>query len=131
MYCGMRQRYEKAILRLAISILDNIFYDYGSRGIRPREPKNLASLLGEFTLHYSTLDYLGSACLAVADERRLAATLRRLHERNPTRIAELRAAIAEFAQEDLARHDTVLVDGWVLARAEAEALALIHTARRG
>src|SRR5215212_2361659 len=80
----------------------------GRRVFAQASPRDLASLFSEYTLHYSTLDYLGSACLAVADERRLAATLRRLHERNPTRIAKLRAAIAEFAQEDLARRDTVL-----------------------
>src|SRR4051794_6518254 len=123
----MKRRYFGSLFLLLA-----IFSTTTGRGVfAQRSPRDLASLFGEFTLHYSTLDYLGSACLAVADERRLAATLRRLRERNPTRIAELRVAIAELAQEDLARHDTVLVDGWVLARAEAEALALIHTARRG
>ncbi|MFL5332834.1 MAG: hypothetical protein ACJ8H8_06565 [Geminicoccaceae bacterium] len=92
--------------------------------------RDFASLFGEVTSDYSTIDRLGSAYLAVVDEHRLAATLRRLRDKTPTRIAELRAAIAELAQEDLARHDTVLVDGWVLARAEAEALALIHIAKR-
>jgi hypothetical protein len=123
----MKRRYFGSLF-----LFSTMFYTTMGRGVFAQgSPRDLASLFGEFTLHYPTVDYLGSACLAVADERRLAATLRRLHERSPTRIAELRAAIAEFAQEDLARHDTVLVDGWVLARAEAEALALIHTARRG
>ena len=67
----------------------------------------------------------------MVDEGRLAGTLRQLHEKEPTRVEELRGAIADLAREDFARHDMVIVDGWVLARAEAEALALVHLARRG
>src|SRR5215208_5856765 len=85
-------------------------------------PRDLASLIGELTSDHTMAARLGATYLAVADERQLTDTLRRFRERNPTRIAELRAALAELAQEDLARQDTVLVDGWVLARAEAEAL---------
>ena len=67
----------------------------------------------------------------MVDGGRLAQTLRRLRARNPTRTEELRDAIADLTREDLACRDMVIVDGWVLARAEAEVLALVHLGRRG
>jgi hypothetical protein len=68
---------------------------------------------------------MGEAYLAVAAPRRLAVTEARLGRSCGAGVAGLRRAVADLAREDLACGDTVLVDGWVLARAEAEAMALI------
>jgi hypothetical protein len=84
----------------------------------------LPSLLAQLTAKQSTATRLGHAYLAVADVRRLAATESRLRRAADGGVDGLRRAVATLAQADLARGNTVLVDGWVLARAEAEVLAL-------
>lgn len=93
--------------------------------------RDLTGLLGTLTDDAGSAARLGASCLATVEAGRLAETRRRLGQRNPTRPHELRRAIAELAGEDLARRDLVVVDGWVLARAEAEALALVHLAQGG
>jgi hypothetical protein len=40
-------------------------------------------------------------------------------------VPGLRQAVAALVRDDFANGETVLVEGWVLARAEAETLALI------
>ena len=94
-------------------------------------PEDLTGLLAALTGDARFAARLGAFCLATVEAGRLAETERRLGQRNPTGPRELRRAIAELAGEDLARRDLVVVDGWVLARAEAEALALLHLARGG
>ena len=88
-------------------------------------PDPLPALLAQLTLEQSTAARMGRAYLAVAEHDRLATTEARLSRACDEGVAGLRLAIAALAREDLARGDTVLVEGWVLARAEAEALALI------
>ena len=102
-----------------------------SKALAGVPPGDLAGLLGTLTDDAGTAARLGASCLATVEARRLAETQRRLGRLGPTRPHELRRAIAELAGEDLARRDLVVVDGWVLARAEAEALALLHLARGG
>ena len=84
----------------------------------------LSSLLAQLTAEQSTAARLGYAYLAVSDVGRLAATESRLRRAADGGVDGLRRAVATLARADLARGDTVLVDGWVLARAEAEVLAL-------
>ena len=84
----------------------------------------LSSLLAQLTVEQSTAARLGHAYLAVSDVGRLAATESRLRRAADGGVDGLRRAVATLARADLARGDTVLVDGWVLARAEAEVLAL-------
>src|SRR6476619_3806167 len=87
--------------------------------------RDFASLIDELTEDDAPASHLGTSYLAMVDGGRLAQTLRRLRARNPTRTEELRDAIADLTREDLACRDMVIVDGWVLARAEAEVLALV------
>ena len=98
---------------------------------RPAEAYELRDGLPErllrLTSHHSSAGRLGAAYLAAADRDRLALTARRLRDLGSIDQPGLRLAIAELAREDLACGDTVLVDGWVLARAEAEVLALIYS----
>ena len=92
-------------------------------------PDELAKLLGLMTSDPPKVRRLAAAVLDAAEGGRLATTLRHLRQQGHTRVADLRAAIADMARDDLAHGDTVLVDGWVLARAEAEALVLVDGAR--
>jgi hypothetical protein len=85
----------------------------------------LATLLARMTPERAAAARLGRAYLAVADQERLAATAASLRCTCGDGVAGLRQAVAARARADLARGDTVVVDGWVLARAEAETLALI------
>ena len=89
----------------------------------------LPALLAQLTLDQSTAVRMGQAYLAVAEHGRLAATEARLGRARGEGVAGLRQAIAALVRADLARADTILVDGWVLARAEAETLALISIER--
>ena len=84
----------------------------------------LSSLLARLTAEQSTVARLGHAYLAVADVGRLAATEVRLRRAADGGVDGLRRVVATLARADLARGNTVLVDGWVLARTEAEVLAL-------
>ena len=88
-------------------------------------PDRLADLLAQVTLERATATRMGNAYLAVADQCRLAITEAGLRGSCGEGVVGLRLAIAALVRADLARGDTVLVDGWVLARAEAETLALI------
>ena len=83
-------------------------------------PDPLADLLAQLTLEQSTAARMGNAYLAVADQCRLATTEAGLRGSCGEGVAGLRQAIAALVRADLARGDTVLVEGWVLARAEAE-----------
>ena len=89
------------------------------------EADRLADLLALVTLERATATRMGNAYLAVGDQCRLATTEAGLRDSCDEGVAGLRLAIAALVRADLARGDTVLVEGWVLARAEAEALALI------
>jgi hypothetical protein len=89
-------------------------------------PLGLAELLPTVINDRAMASLLGAAYLRQADSKRLDRTLERLRQRGPTSVAILHSAVAELAREDLARRQTVVVEGWVLARAEAETLALIH-----
>ena len=88
-------------------------------------PDRLADLLAQVTLERATATRMGNAYLAVADQCRLATTEAGLRGSCGEGVVGLRQAIAALVRADLARGDTVLVEGWVLARAEAETLALI------
>jgi hypothetical protein len=68
---------------------------------------------------------LGRAHLAAgADLGALHARFQALAALGPRDIGDLRALVAAATAEDLGRGDVVVVDGWVLARTEAEVLAL-------
>ena len=82
-------------------------------------------LLVQLTPEQSTARRMGEAYLAVAEKGRLVTTAVKLRGSCGEGVPGLRQAVAALVREDLARGDTVLVEGWVLARAEAEALALI------
>lgn len=101
----------------------------GTQALASVPRRDFASLVAGLTGDRRSAARLGASCLAAVDEERLAETCRRLRERRPTQTRELREAIAGLVRDDLARRDMVIVDGWVLARAEAEALALVHLAR--
>ena len=88
-------------------------------------PDRLADLLAQVTLERATATRMGNAYLAVADQCRLAITEAGLRGLCGEGVVGLRLAIAALVRADLARGDTVLVEGRVLARVEAEALALI------
>jgi hypothetical protein len=89
------------------------------------DPDALATMLAQVTPDRAAAARMGRAYLAVADRRRLAATEACLRGSCGATLAELRRTVADLTRKDLARSDTVLVEGWVLARAEAETLALI------
>jgi hypothetical protein len=72
---------------------------------------------------------LGRAHLAAgAEPGALRARLEALAAAAPRDAAGLRAAVREACARDLAAGDVAVVDGWVLARTEAEVLALIALA---
>ena len=74
---------------------------------------------------------LGRAHLAAgADPAALHARFRALAASGPRGLADLRALVAAATAEDLERGEVALVDGWVLARTEAEILALAALAWR-
>ena len=85
----------------------------------------LADLLPLLTREQSIAARMGTAYLAVAEHDRFAATEAELQSACVQGVTGLRQAVAALVRRDLARGDTVLVEGWVLARAEAETLALI------
>ena len=102
-----------------------------SPGSAAEQPDRLPALLVQLTPEQSTARQMGEAYLAVAEKGRLATTVAKLRGSCGEGVPGLRQAVAALAREDFTRGETVLVDGWVLARAEAETLALIaiHAAR--
>lgn len=90
---------------------------------------DLRGLLVRLTPDVATARRLGRAYLAsLASDAGLRAMLARLEAARPQDVAALRDVAAGLARADLARGEVVVVEGWVLARAEAEILALIALA---
>lgn len=108
-----------------------VFGSRGGQALASVPRRDLAGLVAGLTRDRRSAARLGASCLAMVDDGRLALTWQRLRERRPTRTQELREELAGLVRDDLRRRDMVIVDGWVLARAEAEALALVHLARGG
>ena len=74
---------------------------------------------------------LGRAHLAASpDPAALHARFQALVAAGPRDLAELRDLVGAATAEDLERGEVALVDGWVLARTEAEMLALAALAWR-
>ena len=74
---------------------------------------------------------LGRAHLAASpDPAALHARFQALAASGPRGLAELRDLVGAATAEDLERGEVAVVDGWVLARTEAEILALAALAWR-
>lgn len=70
---------------------------------------------------------LGARYLALHPEAadRVALASRLGLDGAPIRLAELRARLASLRERDFAQHRIVSIDGWILARSEAEICALL------
>jgi hypothetical protein len=91
---------------------------------------DLAGLLRGLTKDRDTAQALGRAYLASGrvEAGALRARLDALVAAAPRDAAGLREAVCAASAHDLAAGDVAVVDGWVLARTEAEILALVALA---
>jgi hypothetical protein len=120
--CMTRRRH---LLSLGLAIAASGF---GAAPAALRQPwaDGWRELLLSLSADHPTARRLGQRYLATGDDTApLAATLRRLADHRPSDAGALRAAIAHAVRDDLAVGDTVVVDGWVLARSEAQVLGLL------
>jgi hypothetical protein len=113
------------LLSLGLAIVASGF---GAAPAAPRQPwaDGWRELLLSLSTDHPTARRLGQRYLATGDDTaQLAATLQRLADHRPSDAGTLRTAIAHAVRDDLAVGDTVVVDGWVLARTEAQVLGLL------